>query len=332
MKGTHSPDDAIMMMMMRGVGSVLPPTSPVPGRRTRAPAWRWPSITSHNGRSRAFRDPVGAVPLGTEGIAVSLPWGVAPRDVAATAVSLVGSLVVVKWFDAMAARGLVERTLSRKLIHITCGPCFVATWVFFTAAPSARLLAALVPLAQGARLLFIGSGRWRDVAAVQAVSRGGGKEELLQGPFFYTIVLAGLTLAFWRSTPVGLIAAAVMCGGDGMAGVVGRRLGASNPLPAPLCRTKSWAGSAAMLLGSLAVSALLIEWFAGHGCLSASDVSAGDGAPGLAWGAVRGEVYAKAAVVSAVAALVECLPISDRVDDNVSVPLAATLLGWCLFA
>ena len=87
-----------------------------------------------------------------------------------------------------------------------------------------------------------------------------------------------------------------------------------------------------MLLGSLAVSALLIEWFAGHGCLSASDVSAGGGAPGLAWGAVRGEVYAKAAVVSAVAALVECLPISDRVDDNVSVPLAATLLGWCLFA
>lgn len=41
----------------------------------------------------------------------------------------------------------------------------------------------------------------------------------------------------------------LMCGGDGLADLVGRRWGRSNPLP--WNPAKSWAGSAAMFLGEL---------------------------------------------------------------------------------
>lgn len=47
---------------------------------------------------------------------------------------------------------------------------------------------------------------------------------------------------------VGLIIASLMCGGDGLADIVGRRLGRGNPLP--WNGEKSWAGSAAMFAGA----------------------------------------------------------------------------------
>ena len=55
------------------------------------------------------------------------------------------------------------------------------------------------------------------------------------------------TVVYWRDSPTGAVAMALMCGGDGLADVVGRRLGPANPLP--WNPAKSWAGSAAMLLG-----------------------------------------------------------------------------------
>ena len=44
-----------------------------------------------------------------------------------------------------------------------------------------------------------------------------------------------------------MVIASLMCGGDGLADIVGRRLGAGNPLP--WNAAKSWAGSLAMMLG-----------------------------------------------------------------------------------
>jgi dolichol kinase len=48
-------------------------------------------------------------------------------------------------------------------------------------------------------------------------------------------------------SPVGLVIASLMCGGDGLADIVGRRFGRGNPLP--WNAQKSWAGSAAMFAG-----------------------------------------------------------------------------------
>ncbi len=37
-------------------------------------------------------------------------------------------------------------------------------------------------------------------------------------------------MAYWRSSPSGVAAIAVLCAGDGLADIVGRRLGSSNRL------------------------------------------------------------------------------------------------------
>ena len=60
------------------------------------------------------------------------------------------------------------------------------------------------------------------------------------------------TVLYWRVSPTGAVAMSLMCGGDGLADVVGRRLGQGNPLP--WNPAKSWAGSAAMFLGGLPCS------------------------------------------------------------------------------
>lgn len=53
---------------------------------------------------------------------------------------------------------------------------------------------------------------------------------------------------------VGFLVVALMCGGDGMADIIGRRFGRGAKLPHN--SNKSWAGSAAMLTGG----ALLAAW------------------------------------------------------------------------
>ena len=82
------------------------------------------------------------------------------------------------------------------------------------------------------------------------------------------------TCVFWRNSPVGVVAISLMCGGDGawrlarrapqapdaaagLADVVGRRLGKGNKLP--FNSAKSFAGSAAMFLGSLAFSVACVR-------------------------------------------------------------------------
>lgn len=125
------------------------------------------------------------------------------------------------------------------------------------------------------------------------------------------------TLVWWRSSPVGLVAVAVMCGGDGLADVVGRRLGRTCPLP--FNPAKSWAGSAAMFAGALGCSAALLAAFDAAGALSG---------PPLDWS--PGGVPARLALISAACAAVEAAPLGPAVDDNLSVPAAAAALAWLL--
>jgi len=121
-----------------------------------------------------------------------------------------------------------------------------------SAAPEARVYAALVPALNMVRLLLAGSGVVSDPGLVKSTSRSGDKSELLRGPLCYVLVLAGVTLGFWRGHPAGLVAVSMVCGGDGLADIVGRKLGGSNPLP--WNKAKSWAGSIGMLLGGFAMS------------------------------------------------------------------------------
>lgn len=73
------------------------------------------------------------------------------------------------------------------------------------------------------------------------------RRELLRGPLYYVLILVAVTLIYWRESPVGFLVVALMCGGDGMADIVGRRFGRSAKLPHN--NNKSWAGSTAMFAG-----------------------------------------------------------------------------------
>ena len=72
------------------------------------------------------------------------------------------------------------------------------------------------------------------------------RKELLRGPLYYCIILIGITLGFWRHHPAGFGAIALMCGGDGLADIAGRRFGRAK---LPWNRNKSWVGSFAMFAG-----------------------------------------------------------------------------------
>lgn len=63
------------------------------------------------------------------------------------------------------------------------------------------------------------------------IQRTGNRKELLRGPLLYGTIIGVLTMLFWRNSPSGVAAIAVLCAGDGLADIVGRRLGCSNRLP-----------------------------------------------------------------------------------------------------
>lgn len=233
------------------------------------------------------------------------------QDIVATVVTFLAALAWLRLMDAAAHRGLISQRLSRKLIHIGTGPLFVLCWLLFSESPQARWLAALVPLAITGQFALVGLGIVKDSAAVQAMSRTGDPREILRGPLYYGLVFVVTTLAFWAHSPVGIMALMLMCGGDGLADVVGRRWGRAK---LPWAPEKSWAGSAGMLLGGYALAFGVVALFNG---LGAFDPALPLGGTAIAIGAV-----------ALVATAVESLPYHDV--DNVTVTLAAILTAWAL--
>ena len=204
-------------------------------------------------------------------------------------------------------------------MHILSGPAFLAAWTMYSEDPRARYTAAVVAALYLLRLLSVGrrgraavDGDARAAAPVEVatLSRGGGADELLRGPLYYTAVIAFTVLQFWR-TPTGVAILSFMCAGDGLADVVGRRWGAEARLP--FNPEKSWAGSAAMFLGGAAVS-LVFSYVYAH----------------LGYFEMDGGRYASLVAMAAIATVVEALPTKNGLDDNISVPLVTAVLGCLL--
>jgi dolichol kinase len=238
----------------------------------------------------------------------------AARDAGAALGAAVAAYLWVKLFDVLASKDVLERKLSRKVIHTTSGPFFMLTWPLFGSAPSSQLFAALVPALQAVRLFAIGSGAVANENAVRAVSREGDKRELLGGPFIYTLVLLLVTACFWRTSPAGIAALSLMCGGDGLADIVGRRLGKGNALP--WNGDKSFAGSVAMFLGGFGCSLFYVWLF--HACGYVEVDASG--------------ACARLALIAAVCTAAESAPVTGLLDDNISVPVLALALGAALFS
>lgn len=233
------------------------------------------------------------------------------QDLVATIITFAAALTWLRLMDALAHRGLIAPRLSRKIIHIGTGPLFVLCWNLFSAEPRARFMAAVVPFAITAQFLLVGLGVMEDPSAVQAMTRTGDPREILRGPLYYGIVFVVCTIAFWRQSPIGILALMLMCGGDGLADIVGRRFGR---VKLPFNRDKSWAGSAAMLIGGFVFGFGFVVLFNAFG----------DFQPPLD----AGRAGVGAAIIALAATAVESLPFRDI--DNISVTATAIALGLIL--
>jgi phytol kinase len=220
------------------------------------------------------------------------------------------SIIWLRLIDLFAIKGVISKKLSRKIIHIGTGPIFVLCWLFFPEDPLSRYFAAIIPFLITIQFFLIGIGVIKDQASVDAMSRTGDPKEILKGPFFYGIVFVLLTILFWRESPIGIIALMILCGGDGFADIIGRRVPSFALKWSP---GKSFAGTISMFLGGLIFSTILIVIFINFGFINI----------------VFMESFPKILLLSVLATIVESLPVRDW--DNVTVPAIVVLVGLILF-
>ena len=222
-------------------------------------------------------------------------------------------ILAVAWLrinDYAAHRGWIGAQFSRKIIHMGTGPIFVLCWLLFTDNPTSRYLAALVPLAITFQFILVGFGIIKDETAVKAMSRTGDRREILRGPLYYGLIFVILTIVFWYDTPTGIVALMMMCGGDGLADIIGRRYGRAK---LPWNRGKSWAGSAGMFLGGWLFALLILAVYLAAGKLSGAWI----------------DFLLPVTMIASLSTLVESLPLKDI--DNITITLAAVGLGIIFF-
>ena len=232
------------------------------------------------------------------------------NNILATIITFAVALGFLRLMDFFAHHGWIEPRLSRKLIHIGTGPVFVLCWLLFSDTPDARWLAALVPLAITAQFALIGLNAIKDNASVKAMSRTGNPKEILRGPLFYGIAFVVLTVLYWKDSPIGMTALMLMCGGDGLADVVGRRV----PSPRlPWSEEKSVAGSLSVFAGGWLMTAFILFVYASFGIFTKPFAS----------------YLLPITIIALVGTLVESLPYKDV--DNITVTLAAVIVGMFVF-
>lgn len=212
--------------------------------------------------------------------------------------------------DFFASKGWVSSAISRKIIHIGTGPIFVLCWLLFKETPSAPFLAAIIPLAITVQFALVGTGVIKDPAAVDAMSRTGDRREILKGPLFYGFAFIIMTVAFWRRSPIGIVALMMLCGGDGLADLAGKFIKSA---VLPWSQRKTVAGSLAVLIGGF-LFAIFVMWiFIRHGYFNGS----------------ISKYLLPVGIIAIGSALIESLPFNDI--DNITIPLLSVLLGFFVF-
>ena len=232
------------------------------------------------------------------------------NNIVALALTLGIALTWLRINNFFAHKGWISSPISRKIIHIGTGPIFVLCWLLFNDSEISPYLAAIVPLGITLQFALVGLGVIRDPSAVDAMSRTGDRREILHGPLFYGLVFVILTIVFWRRSPIGIVALMTLCGGDGLADVVGKRI---TSMKLPWSTTKSLAGSISMLFGSFSFSVLVLWFFVWQGYFEAPIT----------------DYLIYIGMIAVVATMVESLPYKDV--DNITVPIVSVLLGLLFF-
>lgn len=232
------------------------------------------------------------------------------NNLLALVATFAASLAWLRLNDFMAHRGWISGHMSRKIIHIGTGPLFVVCWLLFTPATSSRFLAALVPFAITVQFALVGLGIMKDQAAVEAMSRTGDRREILRGPLYYGIVFVLLTIIYWLESPIGIIALMMLCGGDGLAEIIGRRWGHKKIFKRA---NKTWVGSISFFLGGWLLAAIVMVIFIAASVFKISYAG----------------LLLPLTVIAFISTLVEAISPLDL--DNITVPLVAVILGYLFF-
>jgi phytol kinase len=228
----------------------------------------------------------------------------------ATLITFIIALVFLRLINYLAQRGTIESILSRKIIQIGMGPIYVLCWLLYPDALIGKWLAALVPLVITAQIVLVGAGIIKDEATVKAMTRTGDRRELLRGPLYYGLMFIALTLIYWQYSLIGITALMMLCGGDGIADIISRRI---NSPSLPWSREKSVAGLLSVFAGGWLLSILILTIYVWNGTFS---------------GPV--DIFLKPVTWMALgAALIESLPFKDV--DNITVTLACVLIGYLVF-
>jgi phytol kinase len=230
-------------------------------------------------------------------------------DLAAMLISFAVALTFLKLNDHIARRGWLPEYVTRKLVHIGTGPLFLLCWPLYSTTWHARWFAAFVPGSLTALFALIGLGIIKKDDFVAAMSRSGDPRELLRGPLMYGIVFVAVTLIIWTGSPVSVVLLMLLCGGDGLADVIGRRFGRAK-LPGQ--QNKSWAGSVGFFVGGLIFTMLFLAYFDTVGFLQIDLTAA----------------LAPVLVTTLVATVVEGYTPADL--DNLTVPAAALTALWII--
>ncbi|KAF0887506.1 hypothetical protein E2562_002236 [Oryza meyeriana var. granulata] len=283
-----------------------PPLSPAtaPGAATfcsaSAPSFLLPRPTRRlvADRSRSKGAMAAAIPPEAGGLA---------HDLGSAAITAGVALALLRFFEELAKRGVFEQKLNRKLVHITIGMVFLLFWPLFSSGSYAPFLAAVAPGINIIRMLLLGLGVMKNEAMVKSMSRSGDH----RGPLYYATTITFATSVFWRTSPIAIALICNLCAGDGIADIVGRRLGKEK---LPYNPNKSYAGSIAMALAGFLASIGYMHYFQSFGFIEES------------WSLAFGFL-----VISVTAALVESHPISTHLDDNLTVPLTSFLVGSLVF-
>jgi phytol kinase len=228
----------------------------------------------------------------------------------ATIITFLIALAFLRLMDVLAQRGIIKSRLSRKIIHIGTGPIFVLCWPMYPDVFIGRWLAALVPLVITLQFALVGLGILKDEAAVQAMSRTGDRREILRGPLLYGIVFVAMTLIYWKDSLIGIPALMIMCGGDGIADIVG---GWVNSPKLPWSREKSVAGSLSVFAGGWLLTMLIFGIYVYMGTFSGPMT----------------RFLLPVTLVALGATLIESLPFKGI--DNVTITVACALIGHLVF-
>lgn len=220
------------------------------------------------------------------------------------------AIFFLRLMDFLAQRGIIESRLSRKLIHIGTGPIFVLCWLMYPDVQISRWLAALVPLVITTQFALVGTGLIKDEAAVKAMSRTGDRREILRGPLFYGTMIVAITLIYWKDSLIGIPALMMMCGGDGIADIAGRRVRSPK---LPWARDKSAAGSVSVFAGGWTLTMLIFAIYIWMGVFSGQISRFVLPVTWIAFGAT----------------LIESLPFKDI--DNLTITVVSALIGHLLF-